>query len=243
MEVHHHPTVGKKNFKEYFLEFLMIFLAVTMGFFAENVREHYTEKSKGKEYIQSFIEDLSADTAQYNKLIIELTEQDLALKNMDACFDSLNLQMKFSACLNTIVKNSFGFTDFIYTDRTIQQIKNAGGLHLIQNKEIENHILQYDAEVRADLIHQQTMENTQSQTINAHVKMLGYKTLRTLSSQAENADRNNDIEVLTSDKRELNEYFSNILLFKRTCHGQLIRLQYLNKMALNLLEFLQKGDS
>jgi len=31
MEVHHHPHVEKKNFKEYFLEFLMIFLAVTMG--------------------------------------------------------------------------------------------------------------------------------------------------------------------------------------------------------------------
>ena len=43
MEVHHHPHVEKKNFKEYFLEFLMIFLAVTMGFIAENVRERITE--------------------------------------------------------------------------------------------------------------------------------------------------------------------------------------------------------
>ncbi len=40
MEVHHHPTVEKKNFKEYFFEFLMIFLAVTMGFFAESFSEH-----------------------------------------------------------------------------------------------------------------------------------------------------------------------------------------------------------
>jgi hypothetical protein len=32
MEVHHRPTVEKKHFKEYFLGFLMIFLAVTMGF-------------------------------------------------------------------------------------------------------------------------------------------------------------------------------------------------------------------
>jgi hypothetical protein len=35
MEVHHHPDLQhkRKNFREYFLEFLMIFLAVTMGFF------------------------------------------------------------------------------------------------------------------------------------------------------------------------------------------------------------------
>jgi hypothetical protein len=33
MEVHHHPGSAhkKKAFKEYFLEFLMIFLAVTLG--------------------------------------------------------------------------------------------------------------------------------------------------------------------------------------------------------------------
>ena len=31
MEVHHHPNVEKKNFKEYFFEFLMIFLAITMS--------------------------------------------------------------------------------------------------------------------------------------------------------------------------------------------------------------------
>ena len=37
MEVHHHPEVPhkSKSWKEYFLEFLMIFLAVTLGFFAE----------------------------------------------------------------------------------------------------------------------------------------------------------------------------------------------------------------
>jgi hypothetical protein len=58
MEVHHHPQVEKKNFKEYFLEFLMIFLAVTMGFFAENLREHYTEKTNTKEYLESYHDEL-----------------------------------------------------------------------------------------------------------------------------------------------------------------------------------------
>lgn len=41
MEVHHHPQLKheRKPWKKYFLEFLMIFLAVTMGFFAETIRE------------------------------------------------------------------------------------------------------------------------------------------------------------------------------------------------------------
>jgi hypothetical protein len=55
MEVHHHPHVEKKGFKEYFLEFVMIFLAVTMGFIVENIREHINESEQGKQYIQSHI--------------------------------------------------------------------------------------------------------------------------------------------------------------------------------------------
>ena len=42
MEVHKHPhhVAHKKKWGEYFLEFLMLFLAVFLGFMAENVREH-----------------------------------------------------------------------------------------------------------------------------------------------------------------------------------------------------------
>src|ERR1700744_5322911 len=43
MEVHHHPEVEKKGFKEYILEGLMIFLAVFMGFVAENISERISD--------------------------------------------------------------------------------------------------------------------------------------------------------------------------------------------------------
>ncbi len=41
MEVHHphHPT-HKKKWAEYIIEFVMLFAAVTLGFLAENLREH-----------------------------------------------------------------------------------------------------------------------------------------------------------------------------------------------------------
>jgi hypothetical protein len=54
MEVHKHPhhVMHKKKWTEYLLEFLMIFFAVTMGFFAENIREHYTEENSAREYAQ-----------------------------------------------------------------------------------------------------------------------------------------------------------------------------------------------
>jgi len=45
MEVHHHPQLEHKPkpWKEYLLEGFMIFIAVMMGFFAENLREHISD--------------------------------------------------------------------------------------------------------------------------------------------------------------------------------------------------------
>ena len=79
MEVHHHPDVHhqKKNFKEYFLEFLMIFLAVTMGFFAESIREHIVDKDREKKYISSFLADLQNDQHDLPLLMGAITQQQL----------------------------------------------------------------------------------------------------------------------------------------------------------------------
>src|SRR6185503_1625235 len=71
MEVHKHPhhVTHKKKWGEYFLEFLMLFLAVFLGFLAENFREHQVEKERAKQYILSFCEDLKKDTTRINTLI------------------------------------------------------------------------------------------------------------------------------------------------------------------------------
>ena len=55
MQVHHHPHIENKNFKEYFLEYKMIFLAGTMGFFAESYREHIVEKNSIHDYMQEMV--------------------------------------------------------------------------------------------------------------------------------------------------------------------------------------------
>ena len=84
MEVHHHPHVEKKNFKEYFLEFLMIFLAVTLGFFAENLREHITESNQEKEFAQELYIELKDDSAvAAGKVALRLSkEKDLDYLNV-----------------------------------------------------------------------------------------------------------------------------------------------------------------
>src|SRR5436305_10606688 len=63
MEVHSHTHTERKKWTHYLLEFLMLFLAVTLGFFVENLREHYVEHSRAKEFAALMIEDLKKDTS------------------------------------------------------------------------------------------------------------------------------------------------------------------------------------
>ncbi len=59
MEVHHHSNHGgKKNWKSYFWEFLMLFLAVFCGFLAEYQLEHKIERDRAKEYASLLLVDL-----------------------------------------------------------------------------------------------------------------------------------------------------------------------------------------
>src|ERR1700733_4696770 len=74
MEVHHHPKVEKKNFKEYFLEFIMIFLAVTMGFIAENIREHFTETKIAHQNLEAYRNDLLQHQAYYKGTIADFNK-------------------------------------------------------------------------------------------------------------------------------------------------------------------------
>ncbi|HZX59164.1 MAG TPA: hypothetical protein VFE54_10570, partial [Mucilaginibacter sp.] len=64
MEVHHHPQLDHKPkpWKEYILEGLMIFLAVLMGFFAENLREHLSDSNREKEYAKALYTELRDDS-------------------------------------------------------------------------------------------------------------------------------------------------------------------------------------
>jgi hypothetical protein len=141
MEVHHHPHVEKKSFKEYFLEFLMIFLAVTMGFIAENIREHFVNSEKEKNYMEGMLQDLEKDTAGIPGVIVF---QNLIIKKMDS---ALNIPV---GNLRNITTQDTFFHHFFFAyswigafnrnEITFTQLKNAGGFSVIRNKTVINSI-------------------------------------------------------------------------------------------------------
>ena len=89
MEVHKHPhhITHKKKWGEYLLEFFMLFLAVFLGFVAENIREHNIERQREKEYIESPIADLKSDQQVLEQHIVHVKS---GLSMMDSMLVLLN---------------------------------------------------------------------------------------------------------------------------------------------------------
>ncbi|HMG68028.1 MAG TPA: hypothetical protein VK588_10090 [Chitinophagaceae bacterium] len=145
MEVHHHPHVEKKRFKEYFLEFLMIFLAVTLGFFAENFREHLVNGKKEKEYIVSLKEDLLTDSTDLHRVTPSAQLQYNMLDSLAIILrraaDHESYDMSRLYYLNFY--SSFGLILYNQNERTISQIKSTGAFNLIRNKKCRDMITVY----------------------------------------------------------------------------------------------------
>ncbi len=151
MEVHHHPKLPdgeKKRLKEYFLEFLMIFLAVTMGFIAENLREHFSDNSKEREYITGMIKNLEVDTVQIKNVIALTWQQIDGLDSLRKVSKDKLSQIKIQDSLFLFTsKYLFYANNFKNDDITLSQLRNAGGYRLIRNADVLDSVAVYESRI------------------------------------------------------------------------------------------------
>ena len=143
MEVHHHSHHPKK-WKEYITEFLMLFLAVSLGFMAENIREHQIEQNREKQYMVSFVADLESDIVN---ILEGMPRKDARMKAIDTLFQYFNENPNVTAVPAIIVKKMKRAAydrSYVRNTTTINQLKNSGNLRLIRNRRVVDSIASYD---------------------------------------------------------------------------------------------------
>jgi hypothetical protein len=144
MEVHHHPHVPNhsKPWKEYLLEGLMIFVAVTLGYGAENIREHYVETKKAIISAGNLYVDVLEDSVRY--------EQTLQTRYFqDSCYEIIKDIYKkektiqdtpiFYLSYITIWKRYLPMMNTIALD----EVKNSGTLKFIEDDKLKVAIQKY----------------------------------------------------------------------------------------------------
>ena len=146
MEVHPHTHSPGKKWTHYIWEFLMLFLAVFCGFLAEYQLEHKIEKDREKQYIKSYAEDLAADTSEFNRRI-KVCETTINVADSLVLLLGHPQREKFAGDIYYFFRFIHRGAPFTVNDRTIIQLRNAGGMRLVSNKTVSDSMINYYKDV------------------------------------------------------------------------------------------------
>jgi len=193
MEVHHHTQSERKKWTHYLWEFLMLFLAVTLGFLVENKREHSLEHKRMIRYAKQLVRGLQKDTAQQNNMII------LVLDDKEKAFDSLlyflSLSTDDSVKWKGVYRNAWGLENpfrYTYQKPVFDQINYSGSLRLFTNDILIDSLMDYiyngtliDLQLNAEIdyisqtiapfMNRHFAKNLIDQRFDTHVKRPGWE--------------------------------------------------------------------
>jgi hypothetical protein len=258
MEVHHHahdPAAPhhKKNWKSYFWEFLMLFLAVFCGFLAEYQLEHYIEKQRAKEFAVSLYRDLVGDTTAINN-INTLTEN--CISDIDSLTALLDQPGDLKANAINVYKysiNAFGLPQYQPNESTLQQLLNSGSLRYFKNATLVDSIKYYNNQIQrnAEFSTSAYEFNLEFRKIQLQVVKIGLlnkaRYAQGISNQWTNAQSSKyDLSIfsnqplITYDAQKMKE-FSNWCAFKQFYLINTLRRNMVQKStAFSLIKLLKE---
>ncbi len=148
------PSRVRKSWQDYLFEFTVPFLAVTAAFILNSERENYLEHQLEKQYLSSMIEDLRLDTSSMN---IRRKFIQGSLRKLDTLIYYLSYPNPQTLYKTYNTSSGFLFAGPVFraNDRTLQQLKNTGGLRLIRNNDISNQIITYDRKIIENILFQE----------------------------------------------------------------------------------------
>jgi hypothetical protein len=250
MEVHAHTHTARKKWTHYFWEFLMLFLAVTLGFFVENQREHYIEHQRAEIYAASMKANLQVDTAE----LIQIVHRGTYASNY---LDTFLLLLS----ANDITKIPTGklywyglfggyLRGFQSNDATFQQMKSSGSLRYFSNAALEQNISNYDQLMRSMQVLTGIDQEVQLEVRKLRGKIFDFKynnaaNLTVRRAVYENFNQpaidsfiSTDPPLLSFDKGVINEYAE--LCRSRNLRQQLINAKEALELATEIIAQLTK---
>lgn len=229
MEIHHpHGSHHERKLKDYFFEFFMLFLAVTAGFFMENLREKLVERHKEHQYISSLMRDLQEDTTSIRSIIAENEKQ---IKGIDSILvllenpltDSTTRKLYFQT--NTHLNK---LQEFTVREVTITQLRNSGGLRLIDNKSVSDSIVYYYGTFESHSEQQTFNYKLLQELMEMQMKLFDFSAFKLKSRK------------MTFPASETKEFYNRIIVYHAMLRYEVGWLKDYQKSGFSLISVLKK---
>jgi len=243
MEVHHHPDLHhkKKNFKEFFLEFVMIFLAVSLGFIAENIRESITAHEQEKNYVESLINNLKEDTVYMNHAISDNKgKADSLEKLFHLAHADFSKAENLAKLYNYSSRRVGYYALFKGNDATMMQLKTSG-LQLIKKDHVADSIASYDVNLKVIYAAEDLYTKATSAALDAAQQLLDLSASDdTAYFDTSNGFRNVMLPLLEDNKLSLPRFFNKIDFEIGATNNYIYNIQKVLPIAERLIAYLKK---
>jgi hypothetical protein len=235
---------GKKRLRDYLQEGLMIFIAVVMGFLAENVREGIGNREKERQYMASYLKNLQEDSSV---LAGNISDNNRKLAFLDSL---LNLSRKdISTPSNRAnfyyycVHNVSYYSEFGNNDATFLQLAYSGGLRLIKKDHVADSIAKYAAQLKGVYAAEGLYAKaTDAATMAAH-EVLDYTIFYDSSYYREKNFTGKYIPLVSDDKQKLKLLFNKISFERVATENYINRLNSLRPFLAGFIDYLKKEYS
>lgn len=136
----------QRSFRGFIYEVFVVFIAVTLGFLADNYRESLADRKKERLYAGNLVRDLKRDTTILSELIISNQRKQILL---DSFVMFRYLDFNKAIHLKTFYRKAWGTEMYLVrlfrsNQATLYQLKSTGELPLMRQEDITEEILEYD---------------------------------------------------------------------------------------------------
>lgn len=138
-------NIKTRTLKSYFFEGIMIFVAVSLSFLAEEFREKLQETKRENKFMKSLVEDLDRDLVSLSDMAVTYGQKYLPSGDSISMFlgdyESEKIANSFYYQLRLVIRY-IPLKSFV-NNRTFTQLENSEGLGLIKQEEILKEIQDY----------------------------------------------------------------------------------------------------
>ncbi|MBI1221823.1 MAG: hypothetical protein GC180_04385 [Bacteroidetes bacterium] len=197
------------NWKSNFLQFSSIFLAVYLGFVADNYRDDKLQKQAERQYIISMIKDVEADNKNAEVVIADFENRaeglDTLLQSFHHCVnDSANIYFRTRKYLTS-------WEDYYPITGTIEQLR-SGGFRLIRSHNALDNITGYYGKTDDLVAETNNLRRHFYNTWDAKSKLIDSYLIDSLIDEKQFAFEHRPLRnlFLTNDRAVLNQFFLGI---------------------------------
>jgi hypothetical protein len=236
----------KNTLKNNFIQFVLLFAAVTLGFFAENLREENAQRKLEIKLMHSMVADLIRNERLLSNQHASLTARKIASDSLAYYFNQTNMHQQTSEIYFYARKLGVYAGEYPLASRSLDQLKNSGLFTLISKEEVadtlsnyDNLKTQYEQRIKWYFEDVKKVQDENKKLFDAHV--FEKATIYTEANLFEMLRPEGNPPLINSRKEDLQHYYNTFYYLKRNTETQLRDVELLIQSTVALRILIQKA--